>query len=603
MVDEGRDEEIEALARAMHLGEACDLAQRRGDVVRAFELALEARDHRRAADLARTLALEPDPAKRRSLGNRARAAAVRRGDATAEGLVAEACGDLVDAANLFEAGGAWGRAAAIHRALGEVGRAGRALERQVRADPDDGQARVELAEVLVEAGRNEAALRVLSNLDDARARAIRARVHSAMGLDEGGSTTPATRTSAPEGLLFGRYEVVREIASTASSRVLEARDRLAPDAARVALKIFTGGAQIGAGRDALVRFQREMDILTHIEASSVLRARAVLAEGPTIVLPWMSGGSVAELIARGSVMPRRAAELIVRVLDALEAAHRRGIIHRDVKPANILLDEAGGAYLADFGVAHLGDASATATAGLLGTLRYMSPEQKRGEPSTGKSDLYAVGVVLAELIGAPSDPASLPDTLPIEVAALLRDLLADDPSARPDATTARARVTAIAWPDQSFADFAARKPSERPPSSMPPAGDRFVEADEGVQRDTILERVEVLISTHDARDPLAQALAELAHPALPSVFGVDPRTAALRVERVQGASVSKLEEAEARAIDDALGKLHGRSLAHGDVARSLRRTSRGVVLDLPERAAFERATIDGDLKELARLRR
>src|SRR5206468_5219088 len=137
-------------------------------------------------------------------------------------------------------------------------------------------------------------------------------------------------------------------------------------------------------------------------------------------------------VARGPVAPDRAAEIVARVLQALEAAHRRGIVHRDVKPANVLLDEVGGAYLADFGVAHLGDASSTATAGLLGTLRYMSPEQKMGTPATDRADVYAAGLVLAEMLGAQIDRAPIPADVPAEIATLLAELLAEDPARRPD---------------------------------------------------------------------------------------------------------------------------------------------------------------------------
>src|SRR5262249_30673821 len=150
-------------------------------------------------------------------------------------------------------------------------------------------------------------------------------------------------------------------------------------------------------------FRREVEVLSKIDAQTVLKPRALLDEGPTVVLPWLSGGNLDELLARGRPTARRAAEIATRVLEALDAAHRRGLVHRDVNPAHVLLDEAGGAYLADFGVAHLGDASATATAGVIGTIRFMAPEQRLGEPATPRSDLYAVGVILGDLLGVSAD--------------------------------------------------------------------------------------------------------------------------------------------------------------------------------------------------------
>src|SRR5262245_30950027 len=123
------DPEVEALARALRLPEAADLAVQRGDRARALEIALEARDHARCASIACAIAAAGED------GNRARAMAVRRGDVVAEGIVAEAFGSLDDAIELYERGEAWSRAAAIHRARGDVARAGRALEHQCRIDP------------------------------------------------------------------------------------------------------------------------------------------------------------------------------------------------------------------------------------------------------------------------------------------------------------------------------------------------------------------------------------------------------------------------------------------------------------------------------------
>src|SRR6202040_1575115 len=95
------------------------------------------------------------------------------------------------------------------------------------------------------------------------------------------------------------------------------------------------------------------------------------------------------------------------VLSALGEAHRLGVLHRDVKPANVLFDDAGVARLGDFGVAHLGDLSTTATAGVIGTLAYMSPEQREGRPATAESDVYAVGAILFEMLaGGRANPAA-----------------------------------------------------------------------------------------------------------------------------------------------------------------------------------------------------
>ena len=119
-----------------------------------------------------------------------------------------------------------------------------------------------------------------------------------------------------------------------------------------------------------------------------------------IAMEHMTGGSLEDLILRrGPLGPSEAARLASQVAEALHAAHRRGIVHRDIKPQNVLIDEAGNAKVADFGIALA--ASRTSTSGtnlLFGTPSYMSPEQAMGERVGPESDLYSLGVVLYEML-------------------------------------------------------------------------------------------------------------------------------------------------------------------------------------------------------------
>ena len=119
-----------------------------------------------------------------------------------------------------------------------------------------------------------------------------------------------------------------------------------------------------------------------------------------LILGFSDPGGTLErmLTTTGALAPARAVEIASGMLAALGEAHRLGILHRDVKPANVLFDEAGGARLSDFGVAHLGDVSTTATAGVFGTLAYMSPEQREGRPATARSDVFAAGTMLREML-------------------------------------------------------------------------------------------------------------------------------------------------------------------------------------------------------------
>jgi protein kinase-like protein len=119
-----------------------------------------------------------------------------------------------------------------------------------------------------------------------------------------------------------------------------------------------------------------------------------------LAMRWVEGSDLRRILEReGRLAPQRAVELLLQVADALDATHRRGLVHRDVKPGNILVDEDGHAYLTDFGITQeLGDVSAEGGR-FAGTLDYLAPEQVRGEDVDGRADSYALGCVLYECLG------------------------------------------------------------------------------------------------------------------------------------------------------------------------------------------------------------
>jgi serine/threonine protein kinase len=121
------------------------------------------------------------------------------------------------------------------------------------------------------------------------------------------------------------------------------------------------------------------------------------------VMPYMTGGSLADRIARGAQPPVEVASAVAQAASALDYAHRRGIVHRDVKPDNVLFDEDGHALLTDFGIAETrSQGRLTASGRAMGTPHYMSPEQAMGKLVDGRSDVYACGVVMYEaLVGQP----------------------------------------------------------------------------------------------------------------------------------------------------------------------------------------------------------
>jgi len=131
-----------------------------------------------------------------------------------------------------------------------------------------------------------------------------------------------------------------------------------------------------------------------------------------LVMEYVQGETLAGTLRRQGVLePRRAAEVGRRwVCEALEAAHARGLVHRDIKPANVLVSRAGLVKVADFGIAKAAATpTLTGSRGLLGTAAYLSPEQAQGGPVDARSDLYALGCVLYELLtGAPPFVADSP---------------------------------------------------------------------------------------------------------------------------------------------------------------------------------------------------
>jgi serine/threonine-protein kinase len=203
------------------------------------------------------------------------------------------------------------------------------------------------------------------------------------------------KTSRDREVIAGRYRLERLLGAGASGRVFLAHDEVA--GRPVALKMFfASGARGGA---AYERFVREARLASTLRHPSLVEVYDVSVERGFLAMEYLPGGSLAQRIAGGErltgVQVRR---LALDIIAGLEAAHHRGVVHRDVKPANIFFDARGTAKLGDFGVAHLVDLGQTQTGGLIGTLAYMSPEQITGAPISIAADLYALGVTLFEIV-------------------------------------------------------------------------------------------------------------------------------------------------------------------------------------------------------------
>src|ERR671921_710594 len=200
-------------------------------------------------------------------------------------------------------------------------------------------------------------------------------------------------------VLDDRYDVVRPLGSGGMGEVYLARDRvLGRD---VALKVLRG--QYAGDEEFAERFKREAMSAASLSHPNIVQIydRGETEEGASyIAMEYVPGGTLKERISKeGPLEATDAASSGAQVAEALGAAHDRGMVHRDIKPQNVLLAARGGAKVADFGIARAGSsATISRTGSVIGTAGYMSPEQALGNPATPKSDLYSLGVVLYEAL-------------------------------------------------------------------------------------------------------------------------------------------------------------------------------------------------------------
>jgi eukaryotic-like serine/threonine-protein kinase len=279
-------------------------------------------------------------------------------------------------------------------------------------------------------------------------------------------------TEADGRLLGGRYRVEALLAVGGMGEVWAAGDLLLDRA--VAVKVL-GGAFAGDGR-AAERLRREARAAGRLEHPAIARVLDLGEDGgrPYLVMELLEGESLAERIARaGPMEPAEAARVVAAVAGALEAAHRAGVIHRDVKPGNVFLTSDGGVKVLDFGIASAAGDTTLTTGVLLGTAAYLAPERALGHQATAASDVYALGVVLYELLAGRrpfeagsdielvlahinADPvplAMVAPSVPPALVAACEQAMAKDPAARPASAAAFARLVADPGPARSGADI------------------------------------------------------------------------------------------------------------------------------------------------------
>ncbi len=247
-------------------------------------------------------------------------------------------------------------------------------------------------------------------------------------------------------VLEGRYELHALIGEGAFGRVYRGLDRRL--ARPVAVKLIKPW---WAEEDAWVeRFQREARLLARISDPGIVQIYDIghADSGPYYVAELVDGESLAERLRRGALGVAEARAIAEQLCDALAGAHAQGIVHCDVKPANVLITAAGKVKVGDFGVARLAEGTSQApSATVAGTPRYMSPEQARGQPTGPATDVYSAGVVLYEMLageppfahGSPVElglrhvqeqPPALPFVVPVALREVVEHALAKDPGER-----------------------------------------------------------------------------------------------------------------------------------------------------------------------------
>jgi eukaryotic-like serine/threonine-protein kinase len=249
----------------------------------------------------------------------------------------------------------------------------------------------------------------------------------------------------------GRYLLVDRLGSGGMAEVYLAHDEVL--GRNVALKVMREA--YANDQEFVERFKREARSAASLAHPSIVQ---IYDQGRTedstyyIAMEYVSGGTLKEYMTEnGPLGPRRVAAVAVQIAEALEIAHERGVVHRDIKPQNVLVSASGDIKVADFGIARAAAATAISrTSAVLGTVKYMSPEQATGELATPASDLYSLGVVLYEMLTGevpfdagssvgiamkhvnepPRPPKELRPEIPEGMNALVTKLLAKDPADR-----------------------------------------------------------------------------------------------------------------------------------------------------------------------------
>src|SRR5947209_5983588 len=294
-------------------------------------------------------------------------------------------------------------------------------------------------------------------------------------------------------LLADRYRVVRRLGSGGMATVFLAEDE------RLGRRVAVKRLHAGSPEDAARRFRREARVGASLNHPNIVAVYDIVAdrEAVLIVMEYVEGETLRVQIARGPLPPARTLEILAGVASALDYAHEHGVVHRDVRPPNVLLGRGGAVKLADLGIATAAENTRITRSGtVLGTVAYMAPERFDGAAGGAAADVYALAAVAYEALTGekafdgrtaaevarravleppPDLTAALPDAPPAAAAAITR-ALAKDPDERPASGGAFVASLSDALAPLA-ADLDAPSPGDRdraviaPPANAPSPGD------------------------------------------------------------------------------------------------------------------------------------